>query len=89
MYHYVYKITDKKRNKCYIGSRSSEIKPEQDLGHVYFSSSTNKKFIQEQQEIPDQFIYQVIETFPTSEQALEYETELIDRTYPTGYWALK
>lgn len=77
MYHYVYKITDKKRNKYYIGVRSSEIKPEQDLGHEYFSSTCNGKFIKEQKENPNQYIYEIIKTFPNREEAFEYETQLI------------
>ena len=80
IYYYVYKITDKKRNMYYIGSRTSQTKPEKDLGHIYFSSSTNKKFIEEQKENPDNFIYEIVETFPDTEQALEYEKELIQQT---------
>jgi ribosome-binding protein aMBF1 (putative translation factor) len=78
-YYYVYKITDKKRKKYYIGSRTSEIPPDQDLGHVYFSSSTNRKFITEQRKTPNQFIYEIIKTFSDIEQALKYETELIQQ----------
>jgi len=78
-YHYVYKITDKKRNKYYIGCRSSKIKPEQDLGHIYFSSSCNKEFIAEQKKIPSRFLYKVIKTFSSREKALDYETQLIDK----------
>jgi len=79
-YYYVYKITDMKRKKYYIGSRTSEIPPDQDLGHIYFSSSTNKNFIEEQRTTPNQFTYEVIETFPTLRQALDYETDLIQQT---------
>jgi len=78
-YYYVYKITDKKRKKYYIGSRKSEIKPEQDLGHIYFSSSSNKKFIEEQRKTPNQFIYEIIEIFSNMKQSLKYETELIQK----------
>ncbi len=69
-----------KRKKYYIGSRTSEIPPDQDLGHIYFSSSTNKNFIEEQRTTPNQFTYEVIETFPTLRQALDYETDLIQQT---------
>jgi len=79
IYYYVYKITDKKRKKYYIGSRSSEIKPEQDLGHIYFSSSGNKKFITEQRKNPTQFNYEIIKTFSNKLQALKYEKELIQQ----------
>ncbi len=80
MYCYVYKITDKKRNTYYIGSRQSSLPPNQDLGHIYFSSSCNRKFIKEQQEDPSQFEYEIIETFSDREEAYEYEKELIRQT---------
>jgi len=78
-YYYVYKITDKKRQKYYIGARASTIKPDQDLGNVYFSSSTNKNFIAEQKKTPNQFTYEIIKIFHYMEQALEYERELIQQ----------
>lgn len=80
MYHYVYKIIDKKRKKYYIGSRSSNIKPEEDLGHIYFSSSPNKKFLEEQRKMPDQFEYEIIKTFPNVAEAFKHERELIQQT---------
>ncbi len=79
MYCYVYKITDKKRMKYYIGSRQSPIKPEEDLGHKYFSSSTNRKFIKEQEDDPSQFEYEVIKEHPNILQALEHEKELLQQ----------
>jgi len=79
-YHYVYKITDKKRKKYYIGSRTSKVTPEQDLGHIYFSSSPNKKFIKEQIETSNQFTYEIIKTFPNIEQAIKYESYLLKQT---------
>ena len=78
-YYYVYKITDKKRKRYYIGSRTSHIPPEQDLGHIYFSSSGNKKFLEEQRNIPNQFTYEIIKTFSNIEQALKYKEELIQQ----------
>jgi len=77
MNYYVYKITDRKRKKYYIGSRSSKIKPEKDLGHIYFSSSCNKKFIEEQRKTSSQFTYEIVKTFPTMKQAEKYERKLI------------
>ncbi len=79
MYCYVYKITDKKRKKYYIGSRQSAVPPKQDLGIKYFSSSTNRKFIKEQEEDSSQFEYEVIKEYPNILQALEHEKELLQR----------
>jgi len=79
MYHYVYKIIDKKREMYYVGARSSELKPEEDLGHNYFSSSCDRNFISEQKENPEQFVYEIIKTFSSREEAFEYEKELIQQ----------
>ena len=43
-FHYVYEIEEIPTNKKYIGSRSSILLPEEDLGFKYFSSSTDKDF---------------------------------------------
>lgn len=95
-YHYVYRITDMKREKYYIGSRTSTLKPEEDLGHIYFSSSPNKKFIEEQKTFPKNFIYEIIEIFDNKKQAEEYERELIkqlnassDKNYYNGRTTLE
>jgi len=79
MYYYVYKITDKKRKKYYIGSRQSAVTPKQDLGHDYFSSSTNKKFIEEQRKDPSQFEYEIIKEYPNMLEALEHEKKILQR----------
>ncbi len=77
MYYYVYQITDLQKQKFYIGSRKSELHPDLDLGEEYFSSSTNKKFIEEQKRFPENFEYDVLQTFPNYEEALSYENELL------------
>ena len=46
--HYVYRITNIILKKYYYGVRSCRIEPKKDLGHKYFSSSTDKLFIQDQ-----------------------------------------
>lgn len=45
MFYYVYCITNLVTGKKYIGSRTSHIEPEFDLGYVYKSSSHNIEFI--------------------------------------------
>ena len=79
-YYYVYKITDKKRKKYYIGSRQSQIEPQKDLGNIYFSSSANKNFIAEQKREPNNFIYEIVDTFSTMKEAENYELELLKQT---------
>lgn len=44
-YHYTYQITEINTNKKYIGLRSSNIMPNDDIGIHYLSSSSNKEFI--------------------------------------------
>lgn len=78
-YHYVYRITEKKINKHYIGVRSSKVPPYEDLGIKYFSSSSDKEFIKKQKDTPENFIYQVIEIFDSREKANLYEIFLHDK----------
>ncbi len=47
-YHYVYRITNTVLRKHYYGSRTSKIRPNLDLGVIYFSSSTDKNFLKDQ-----------------------------------------
>ncbi len=74
--HYAYNITNILIAKSYIGVRSCDIIPIDDLGYKYFSSSQDKEFIQEQKEYPERFLYNIIEEFSTREQAMDYEIEL-------------
>jgi len=73
MYHYTYRITNKIKNKHYYGVRSSKIKPESDLGYKYFSSSTDKEFIQDQKKNPDYYKYKVIKVYPSRKEAILLE----------------
>lgn len=77
MKHYTYKITNIKENKHYIGVRSAE-NPIKDLGIKYFSSSTDKEFMLEQQEFPERFEYKILEVFSTRKLAIAKEIELHD-----------
>ena len=77
--HYVYRITNKIENKHYYGVRSSTIKPEEDIGIKYFSSSTDKNFIRDQKENPDNYKYKVLKIFPTRKDAEFFETILHEK----------
>ena len=76
--HYVYRITNIKENKHYYGCRTSKIKPVNDLGINYFSSSKNKEFIKEQIERPWQFKYKIVKIYDTRERAIDLEIKLHD-----------
>lgn len=60
MYHYVYCITELHTNKKYIGLRSCNILPHDDLGNTYISSSSDMTFINNQKLYPTNFSYEVL-----------------------------
>src|SRR5574344_2071036 len=75
-YHYVYRITNTKEQKHYYGVRSSKVEPKLDLGIKYFSSSTDKEFIQEQKENKSIFKYKIIRKFNSRKEANKFEIDL-------------
>ena len=77
MKHYVYKISNIVEDKHYIGARSAK-NPFKDLGIKYFSSSSDKEFMLEQQEFPERFEYKILEVFSSRDLAVAKEIELHD-----------
>ena len=72
--HYVYRITNIVDNKHYYGVRTSKnISPKEDIGINYFSSSTDKKFRQDQKENPQDYKYKVVKIFDTRKEANTFE----------------
>lgn len=71
--HFLYEIRNKKVKKSYIGVRSSNFI---DIGIKYFSSSTDKEFMEEQKLYPYRFDYIVLLLCETKEEALYYEVYL-------------
>lgn len=57
----------------YIGSRQSKCDPKDDLGIKYFSSSSNKNFINEQKQNPDKFKYEILSVHNSRVEAYEEE----------------
>jgi len=72
----VYRITNIVENKHYYGKRSSKCDPREDLGKKYFSSSTDKQFIQDQKLNSNHYKYKVIYIFPSSKLAISREVKL-------------
>lgn len=75
-YHYTYRITNITLSKHYYGVRSANIDPKLDLGIKYFSSSTDKKFIEDQKINPQKYKYKIIRIFISRKRAELFETKL-------------
>lgn len=75
-YHYTYRITNIVEHKHYYGTRSSKVKPENDLGVKYFSSSKDIDFIKDQKKNPRNYKYKIIKISKTRKEAIELEIKL-------------
>ena len=75
-YHYVYRITNKIENKHYIGVRSCDIEPYLDLGFKYKGTSKDLDFVKDQQNNPQNYIYQILDFFSSREKAIKREMYL-------------
>ena len=76
MFHYVYRISNITLNKHYYGSRTSEQEPNRDLGVIYFSSSSDKNFINDQKKNSEKYTYKVICVCKTRSKAIDLEIKL-------------
>ena len=76
LYHYVYRITNVVDNKHYYGKRSSSTEPALDLGIKYFSSSSNKSFVNDQKQNPGNYRYKIVFICKSSKEALALEIRL-------------
>ena len=63
----------------YYGVRSCTCEPVDDLGRKYFSSSTNKEFIKDQKEHPEDYKYKIIKVFDNRKDAEYYEKFLHEK----------
>tara|TARA_R110002095_G_scaffold202602_2_gene184294 strand:- start:472 stop:1332 length:861 start_codon:yes stop_codon:yes gene_type:complete len=83
-YHYTYQITDLETGMIYIGSRTCRgIEPNMDIGLKYFSSSSNKDFINNQKENKTRYKYDVLKIFNSREEAY-LEESILHETYDVG-----
>jgi len=75
--HYTYLIVNiySYFPRKYIGTRSTDLEPLEDLGVIYFSS-TKQPFIQEQKDYPERFEYYILGVFDTREEAMQLEIKL-------------
>ena len=76
-HHYVYRITNIHYRKHYYGVRTAvNCSPKNDIGFLYFSSSTDEEFMQDQKENPQNYKYKVVRILSTREKAVELEIKL-------------
>jgi hypothetical protein len=75
-YYYVYRITNKIHNKHYYGYRSSNTIPGLDIGIKYLSSSSDKDFIKDQIQNPQNYKYVIVRIFNNREDAHNLEIKL-------------
>lgn len=75
MFYYVYRITNKILNKHYYGFRSCKTHPKEDLG-VKYISSTDKSFICDQKENPQNYKYKVVKIFNNKVDDINLEVKL-------------
>ena len=78
-HYFVYLIWNKINRKMYIGYKSTNKDPYNVIGKTYFSSSSNKEFIKDQKDNPNNYRYKVLADFKTSEEALELEISLHEK----------
>lgn len=78
-YHYTYSVTNKLNGKSYIGVRSSNVKPNEDIGVLYFTSSTDLEFKEDFKNNTSFYKIHVIKIFNTREQAHMHEIELHEK----------
>ena len=76
VYHYVYRITNLVEKKHYYGKRSSKCDPKEDLGKKYFSSSTDKEFLLDQKNNPQNYRYKIVQRFGDGKSAILRESIL-------------
>ena len=62
--------------KHYYGVRSSRVSPKNDLGIIYYSSSTDDAFIAAQKDNHYIFKYKIIKQFDTRKEAELFEIKL-------------
>jgi hypothetical protein len=76
MNHYTYNIINKTNGKYYIGMRSSEVNPVEDIGINYFGSSKSKELNEELNNDKSNFIYHIIKTYDSREDAYKDEERI-------------
>lgn len=75
---YVYKVTDKRTGKYYIGSKTTLDKDNYYIGYNYFTSSTDTEFVEDFKKNTTKYKHEVLGYFDDKQECLDYEADLIE-----------
>jgi hypothetical protein len=75
---YVYKVTDKRTGKYYIGSKTTLNKDNYYIGYNYFTSSTDTEFVEDFKKNTAKYKHEVLKYFTNKQECLDYEADLIE-----------
>lgn len=77
--NFVYKITNKDTLKSYIGIRSSDLKPLEDVGVNYFTSSSDLEFYNDFVNNTYDYSIEILGNYDSREKAINKEVELHEK----------
>ena len=78
---YVYKVTNKKTGKYYIGSKTTLNADNYYIGYNYFTSSTDTEFVEDFKNNTKAWKHEVLKYFDDKQECLDYEATLIEEAW--------
>ena len=78
---YVYKVTDKRTGKYYIGSKVTLNPDNYYIGYNYFTSSTDEDFVNDFRKNTTKYKHEVLKYFNNKQECLDYEADLIEEAW--------
>lgn len=78
---YVYKVTNKKTGKYYIGSKTTLNADNYYIGYNYFTSSTDTEFVEDFKKNTNAWKHEVLKYFDDKQDCLDYEATLIEEAW--------
>lgn len=78
---YVYRVTDKRTGKYYIGSKTTLNPDNYYIGYNYFTSSTDKDFVEDFKKNTAKYKHEVLKYFDDKQECLDYEADLIEEAW--------
>lgn len=78
---YVYKVTNKKTGKYYIGSKTTLNADNYYIGYNYFTSSFDTEFVEDFKNNTKAWKHEVLKYFDDKQECLDYEADLIEEAW--------